>query len=331
MRPLLLVPLLALHQPCLAQPANTSCATAVQLCAQQGVSSNNTGAAATPVFCPGNGAALWYTFNTNSQGGLVTASLSAINCPDLPDMGDALAVVIVAGNVNCNPLTQTAVSPCEAGAPVASTTTAAALAPNTRYWVVVTGTQEAGTTIPAQCAFSLQVNGAGVDVVGIDFGAGPGVTIGEGESTQLAAYGGPPYEWSPTTGLSGNSIPDPIASPQSTTIYTLTTTAANGCVYTDQVIVEVVRRIEPPNTFTPNGDGRNDFWEIPGIVDYPGAVVQIHDRWGQVVFRSNGYREPWDGTNRGSPLPDGTYYYHIRLNPVEGNSPPYTGYISIVR
>jgi gliding motility-associated-like protein len=315
--------------PCAAQ-TNTDCTTAATLCAQQPVASNNTGSTGTQTFCPGNSAALWYAFTTNAVGGPVIATLSAIDCPSVPDMDDELGVVIVSGNINCQPGSLSAVSPCVLGAATASTTTANLL-PNTRYWVVVSGGLGGGATIAAQCAFQLQVQGPGVNVVGITFGAGDDVTIGEGESTQLAGFGGPPYTWSPSTGLSATNIPDPIASPLATTIYTLTTTTPNGCVYSDQVVVEVVRRIQPPNTFTPNGDGFNDLWEIPGIQDYPGSEVRIHDRWGQLVFRSNGYREPWDGTNGGRMLPDGTYYYHIRLNVPEGRAQVYTGYISIVR
>jgi hypothetical protein len=49
------------------------------------------------------------------------------------------------------------------------------------------------------------------------------------------------------------------------------------------------------------------------------------------VYSSTGYREPWDGTNNGKALTDGTYYYHIQLNQLEGRSAPYTGFISIIR
>src|SRR5690606_1972241 len=150
------------------------------------------------------------------------------------------------------------------------------------------------------------------------------------ESTQLEAFGGPPYDWSPLSGLSGNDIPDPIASPNGTTTYTVTTTI-NGCTFSDQMTLQVIRRIEPPNTFTPNDDGYNDTWDIPGIADYPGAEVLIFDRWGQRLYRNIGYREPWDGTNNGNKVPVGTYYYQIQLNQLEGRSPPYTGFITVVR
>jgi hypothetical protein len=49
------------------------------------------------------------------------------------------------------------------------------------------------------------------------------------------------------------------------------------------------------------------------------------------VFRSIGYKEPFDGTNNGKALPVATYYYVIELNQLEGQSPPFTGSITIVR
>jgi gliding motility-associated-like protein len=196
--------------------------------------------------------------------------------------------------------------------------------------VPIAGVMNGFSTSPAQCSFTVEVSGPGADIIGVDVSAGPDVSIGEGESTQLQGFGGPVLDWSPTAGLSGNGIPDPIAAPVSTTRYTLTTAIA-GCTFQDDVVVEVLRLIEPPNTFTPNGDGYNDTWDIPEINDYPGAEVTIHDRWGQVVLRSTGYREPWDGTNNGRALSVGTYYYHIQLNQLEGRSPPYTGFVTIVR
>ena len=202
--------------------------------------------------------------------------------------------------------------------------------PNTQYWVIVAGALNGGATIAAQCDFVVSIGGPGARILDVDFFAGPDVVIGEGESTQLSATGGTTYSWSPTSGLSGSTVPDPISSPSGTTIYTVTT-MINGCTFTDEVIVEVIRRIVPPNTITPNDDGINDRWEIPGIADYPGAEVAIHDRWGQLVYKSTGYREPWDGTNGGKKLPVGTYYYSIQLNQLQGRSDPYQGFISIVR
>ncbi|MCB0764008.1 MAG: gliding motility-associated C-terminal domain-containing protein, partial [Flavobacteriales bacterium] len=303
-----------------AQPANSDCSTAALLCAEQPLAGNNTGAVGWPGFCANTANVLWYTFTTNSVGGEVEVSLDGIDCPVIQGMGDALSVVVLSGDGSCLPASFASVSVCEQGdAPFALTTQA--LMPNTQYWVIVAGALNGGATIAAQCDFVVSIGGPGARILDVDFFAGPDVVIGEGESTQLSATGGTTYSWSPTSGLSGSTVPDPISSPSGTTIYTVTT-MINGCTFTDEVIVEVIRRIVPPNTITPNDDGINDRWEIPGIADYPGAEVAIHDRWGQLVYKSTGYREPWDGTNGGKKLPVGTYYYSIQLNQLQGRSDP---------
>jgi gliding motility-associated-like protein len=83
-----------------------------------------------------------------------------------------------------------------------------------------------------------------------------------------------------------------------------------------------------PNTFTPNGDGVNDKWEIKNLIDYPDCSVKIFNRWGQEVYSSRGYYNAWDGTTNGKPLPFGTYYYVINLN---NNTRPLGGWVALVR
>ena len=312
-----------------AQPPNSDCANATLLCAQQPVADDNTGAVGLPGFCPGTANLLWYTFTTNSQGGPVDVTLSGIDCPVVPGMDDELTVVVLSGDGSCAPASFNAVSLCGTSNSLFTTTTNA-LAPNTQYWVVVAGEMNGGTTITAQCGYNIVLSGPGMDVVNVDFDAGLDQEISEGGSVQLNATGGTTYSWTPTSGLSGNSIPDPIANPASPTTYAVTT-VINGCTYTDSVLVAVIRLINPPTTFSPNGDGINDVWEVPGIADYPGSEVIIYDRWGQKVFKSNGYREPWDGTNDGKVVSEGTFYYYIQLNQLAGRSDPYTGFISVIR
>jgi gliding motility-associated-like protein len=83
-----------------------------------------------------------------------------------------------------------------------------------------------------------------------------------------------------------------------------------------------------PNVFTPNGDGINDKWVIQYLESYPGAVVEIFNRYGSLVFRSVGYTKPWDGTFNGKEMPAGTYYYII--NPKNGRK-QISGFVDIVR
>jgi gliding motility-associated-like protein len=83
-----------------------------------------------------------------------------------------------------------------------------------------------------------------------------------------------------------------------------------------------------PNTFTPNGDGINDTWEIDALQAFPNCTVAIYTRWGQQVFKSTGYAKPFDGNYNGKELPVGTYYYVISLT---NNSPPVAGFVTIIR
>jgi len=73
-----------------------------------------------------------------------------------------------------------------------------------------------------------------------------------------------------------------------------------------------------PNTFTPNGDGINDTWNLPALLSYPNCTVNIYDRYGQMVFHSIGYSTPWDGRYNSKNVPTGVYYYLIdRKNKAE--------------
>ena len=117
--------------------------------------------------------------------------------------------------------------------------------------------------------------------------------------------------------------------------YIVTVTNACGSS-TDMVVVEDEYcgcNVWVPNAFTPDGDGSNDTWDIDDLVNFPDAVIEVYDRWGQSVYRSVSYPEPWNGTLRGSgpPVPEGTYYYVINLNDLNVNRPPLTGHVAIIR
>ena len=75
----------------------------------------------------------------------------------------------------------------------------------------------------------------------------------------------------------------------------------------------------------------NDTWVISGIAPYEIARVVIWNRWGQKVFVSTGYEEPWDGTRAGSPVPAATYYYIITFEEGQNHDGKISGYVAIVR
>lgn len=120
-----------------------------------------------------------------------------------------------------------------------------------------------------------------------------------------------------------------------TGIYAVQITDARGCkdtVSVELLYEELSESIKPFNAFTPNGDGLNDRWQIPGIERYKSAEVRVFNRWGQQVYVNSLYSntDGWDGTNNGAKLSSGTYFYVITAfsNCVESSL---SGFVTIMK
>jgi gliding motility-associated-like protein len=148
--------------------------------------------------------------------------------------------------------------------------------------------------------------------------AGPDIIIEEGESVILKGKSegnSLRYSWNPSSYLNNMNVLEPTATPPQTTSYTLTVMSDDGCnnIARDGVVVRVLKKVQAPNAFTPNGDQINDLWKIPSLESYPEAEITVFNRYGQRVFRSQGYVAAWDGNYEGRPLPAAVYYYIIDL------------------
>ena len=109
--------------------------------------------------------------------------------------------------------------------------------------------------------------------------------------------------------------------------YRVEVTDVNNCIYKRSVFVPLKDGcIFIANAITPNGDGSNDTWVIGGLDGYSDAHVQVVNRYGQVVFESNGYTNPWRGTLNNEPLPPADYYYVVSY---DKSKEPLTGVVSI--
>ncbi|MGM0579264.1 MAG: gliding motility-associated C-terminal domain-containing protein [Bacteroidota bacterium] len=144
--------------------------------------------------------------------------------------------------------------------------------------------------------------------------AGNDISIREGDTRILEATNGQSFVWRNDVSIQSDVRNARIqVSPVKTTTFIVDGLTLNGCPDVDSVTVIVRPPVEPPNVFSPNGDGFNDVWQLDQIDEYPDAEVKIYNRWGKELFRSIGYDEPWDGVFNGEVLAPGVYYYVIDL------------------
>ena len=121
--------------------------------------------------------------------------------------------------------------------------------------------------------------------------------------------------------------------------YIATITDANGCTYQYPLQITAADgigcTIKIPEIYSPNGDGKNDSWEIKGLNNYPNNNVQVFNRWGDEVFKAKPYNNDWRGNNEGEKsllgqgtLPVGTYYFILDLG---NGDKPITGYVQLTK
>ena len=127
----------------------------------------------------------------------------------------------------------------------------------------------------------------------------------------------------------GESVP--TISNLSAGVYVATVTDDNSCIatITVEVLPSSIPCVNPVNTFTPNGDLFNYTWVIDNMYLYTNASVKVFNKWGNLVFKSEGLYTPWDGTYRDNPLPAEVYYYIIELNDTATSK--LTGTLTIIR
>lgn len=160
--------------------------------------------------------------------------------------------------------------------------------------------------------------------------AGYQATVDQGHSAQLTAIGEGSMVWSPDSTLSCTTCPDPLATPGTTTTYTVALTDVNGCKAMDHVTIFVHGILFVPNTFTPDHDDVNDVFraKADGVIEY---TLMIFNRWGQLIFTSDRLEYGWDGTFRGRPSPIDTYVWRIDYRESNGTAHTAYGHVNLVR
>ena len=131
-------------------------------------------------------------------------------------------------------------------------------------------------------------------------------------------------EYRPHTGFAGTD----------TFVYEICNSA--GCS-SATVTIDIVNKIVPYNGMSVDGDGKNDYFHIGGIENYPNNVVRIYNRWGVKVFEVSGYdnvTRVFKGISDGrvtveasDKLPQGTYYYVIEYYDQNNNKQSEVGWL----
>jgi gliding motility-associated-like protein len=190
--------------------------------------------------------------------------------------------------------------------------------------------------IPVQSAGNVTVTSAlGVDILeDVIY-----VTPGDRDTlTVLVNNGVPPYSynWTPAgqviNGPTSNTF---LATSEQDSVYYYVSVpyGTQGCAGIDRVLIRLLpencelRWDSIPNVFTPNGDFKNDFFEIRNLCRYDGFLIKIYNRWGRLLYESTNIDFKWDGTTTGGDeVSDGVYYYIMKAKTREIH-----GYIQLIR
>ena len=154
-------------------------------------------------------------------------------------------------------------------------------------------------------------------------------------------------QWQPAASIDDPAAANVIASPDTSTIYSVLVISPFGCRDTDTISIEVIlpdpidtedpQAVDPgcpdlfiPTIFSPNGDGVNDHLGVlGGCLDE--MLLQIFDRWGDRVFATASRSEIWDGTIAGKPVPPGGYPFNFTATDEHGEAIEINGTITVVR
>ncbi len=123
--------------------------------------------------------------------------------------------------------------------------------------------------------------------------------------------------------------PNHTYSDTGTFVVNLIVSTINNCIdsLNSTVIITPSYRFFIPSSFTPNGDGLNDLFEIRGAY-IQACNLEIYDRWGKPFYnRSGTYGVSWDGAN----APQGVYVYKIKMKDTQNKDYEYIGELTVFR
>lgn len=116
-------------------------------------------------------------------------------------------------------------------------------------------------------------------------------------------------------------VKDTLGCTGDTTIVLAHSIPASGC--SNDVFI--------PNAFTPNNDGKNDYFSFSVPAGFKNINLQVYGRWGNVVFAARGSTISWDGSSHGAKQPTGVYIYTFSYTTPDGSARNLKGTLSLLR
>jgi gliding motility-associated-like protein len=164
------------------------------------------------------------------------------------------------------------------------------------------------------------------------------IFLGEAVPIQLTTSCAVDFSWSPAANVANPDQPTPLITPTETTTYSLAMMDNDGCPSEDSIRITVIdpESIECgdillPTAFTPNGDGLNDGFGISNIFATGDLLsLEVFDRWGNIVFRTNDVRGKWDGFYKGQAVNPGVFLYKVQYK-CEGKENVKSGSVTVIR
>ena len=207
--------------------------------------------------------------------------------------------------------------------------------PNIAEDYSVTVTNERG------CELVLTTSVKVVDLSGLEISAEPAeICLGESTTITVSGCEDCTYTWTgpgditPADGAVVTVTPD-----QDGAVMYQVTVEKDGCMETltiPVIVTELICTSEYfflPNAFTPNGDNINDILRVRSnfLEKISGFELQIYNRWGDLVFKTDNPDIGWDGTYKGKDLPPDVYGFFMRVDCPTGDDVQTQGNITLLK
>jgi gliding motility-associated-like protein len=178
------------------------------------------------------------------------------------------------------------------------------------------------------------------DTINIFVNANPNVlasndtTIDIGATINISASGANTYQWIPSTYLDNNTRSSPQTTPTQDIIYIVMGTDTNGCIGYDTITVKLNAskcKMAIPTGFSPNGDGLNDKFRAITNCNVKQFKLEIYNRYGEIVYRTESIEEGWDGSFKEREQGINTFVYYIEGRYEDNETINYTGTITLIK